>query len=35
MGSVLMDDPRLSADRMASLLADRGKKLPASLASPE
>ena len=35
MGSVLLDDPRLSADRLAALLARRGQKLPASLASSE
>jgi hypothetical protein len=35
MGSVLLDDPRLSADRLAALLARRGQKLPASLASLE
>jgi hypothetical protein len=29
MGSLLMDDPRLSADRLAKLLAVKGKKLPA------
>jgi hypothetical protein len=28
MGSVLLDDPRLSADRLASLLGRRGQKLP-------
>jgi RNA polymerase sigma factor (sigma-70 family) len=31
MGSVLMDDPRLSADRLAALLAARGRELPPSL----
>jgi RNA polymerase sigma factor (sigma-70 family) len=35
MGSLLMDDPRLSADRLAALLARRGQKLPGSLASSE
>jgi len=35
MGSVLLDDPRLSADRLAALLARRGQKLPDSLASSE
>jgi hypothetical protein len=35
MGGLLMDDPRLSADRLAALLAARGKKLPISLASSE
>jgi RNA polymerase sigma factor (sigma-70 family) len=35
MGSVLLDDPRLSADRLAALLARRDQKLPASLASSE
>jgi RNA polymerase sigma factor (sigma-70 family) len=35
MGSLLLDDPRLSADRLAALLAARGQKLPASLASSE
>jgi RNA polymerase sigma factor (sigma-70 family) len=34
MGGVLLDDPRLSADRLASLLGHRGQKLPASI-SPE
>lgn len=29
MDSLLMDDPRLSAERLAALLAARGKKLPA------
>jgi RNA polymerase sigma factor (sigma-70 family) len=28
MGSLLMDEPRLSADRLARMLADRGKALP-------
>jgi RNA polymerase sigma factor (sigma-70 family) len=28
MGSLLMDEPRLAADRLAALLAARGKKLP-------
>ncbi len=28
MGSLLMDEPRLSADRLAGLLAARGKELP-------
>jgi len=28
MGSLLMDEPRLSADRLAALLAARGKSLP-------
>lgn len=28
MGGLLMDEPRLSADRLAGLLAARGKKLP-------
>jgi RNA polymerase sigma factor (sigma-70 family) len=28
MGSLLLDDPRLSADHLAKLLADQGKKLP-------
>jgi RNA polymerase sigma factor (sigma-70 family) len=31
MGSVLMDDPRLSADRLASILAARGRELPEAL----
>jgi RNA polymerase sigma factor (sigma-70 family) len=35
MGGLIMDDPRLSADRLAGLLSARGKKLPASLASSE
>jgi hypothetical protein len=35
MGGILMDDPRLAADRLASLLAARGQKLPASLASSD
>jgi RNA polymerase sigma factor (sigma-70 family) len=35
MGSVLLDDPRLSADRLAALLGQRGQKLPASLPSSE
>jgi RNA polymerase sigma factor (sigma-70 family) len=30
MGALLLDDPRLSADRLASLLARRGKTLPES-----
>src|SRR5262249_54401304 len=33
MGGLLMDDPRLSADRLAGLLAARGKKLPRDLQS--
>ncbi len=28
MDSLLMDEPRLSADRLAALLAKRGKALP-------
>lgn len=32
MGGLLRDEPRLSADRLAALLAARGKSLPASLA---
>jgi hypothetical protein len=28
MGAILLDDPRLSADRLASLLAEKGLKLP-------
>jgi RNA polymerase sigma factor (sigma-70 family) len=28
MGALLLDDPRLSADRLATLLAARGKRLP-------
>jgi len=28
MGSLIMDEPRLSADRLAALLAKRGKRLP-------
>lgn len=31
MAGVLVDDPRLSADHLAKLLAARGKKLPASV----
>jgi RNA polymerase sigma factor (sigma-70 family) len=34
MDSLLMDEPRLSADRLASLLARRGKALPQSAAEP-
>jgi RNA polymerase sigma factor (sigma-70 family) len=32
MGSLLLDEPRLSADRLAALLAARGKELPATAA---
>jgi RNA polymerase sigma factor (sigma-70 family) len=32
MGSLLLDEPRLSADRLAGFLAARGKKLPAAVA---
>lgn len=35
MGGLLLDDPRLSADRLASLLARRGKHLPEESASGE
>jgi hypothetical protein len=28
MDSLLLDEPRFSADRLAALLAARGKKLP-------
>ena len=35
MGSVLLDDPRLSADRLAALLGRRGHKLPTLSASSE
>jgi hypothetical protein len=28
MDSLLLDEPRLAADRLAALLAARGKKLP-------
>jgi RNA polymerase sigma factor (sigma-70 family) len=31
MGSLLMDEPRLSADQLASMLAARGKSLPSDL----
>ncbi len=34
MDSLLMDEPRLSADRLAALLAKRGKALPQSAAEP-
>jgi hypothetical protein len=30
MASVLLDEPRLSADRLAAMLAARGKSLPSS-----
>jgi RNA polymerase sigma factor (sigma-70 family) len=33
MGSLLMDEPRLSADQLARLLAARGKKLPPEVLS--
>ncbi len=32
MGSLLLDEPRLSADQLAGLLAARGKQLPSSVA---
>jgi RNA polymerase sigma factor (sigma-70 family) len=35
MGGVLMDDPRLAADRLATLLAAKGKQLPSSLATSD
>jgi RNA polymerase sigma factor (sigma-70 family) len=35
MGGLLLDDPRLSADRLASLLARRGKQLPAESPNDE
>jgi RNA polymerase sigma factor (sigma-70 family) len=35
MGSLLMDEPRLSADQLARLLAGRGKKLPSKAADSE
>jgi hypothetical protein len=31
MGSLLLDDPRLTAEHLASLLAERGKSLPADV----
>src|SRR5262249_23753988 len=31
MANVLMDDPRLSADHLAAILAARGQKLPAGV----
>jgi len=34
MDSLLMDEPRLSADRLAALLAKRGKTLPPTAAEP-
>jgi RNA polymerase sigma factor (sigma-70 family) len=34
MDSLLLDEPRLSADRLAALLAARGKRLPVSDPSP-
>jgi RNA polymerase sigma factor (sigma-70 family) len=34
MDSLLMDEPRLSADRLAALLAKRGKKLPTPSSEP-
>jgi hypothetical protein len=30
MGAILIDEPRLSADRLAALLAARGQQLPAA-----
>jgi len=30
MGSLLLDDPRLTAEHLASLLAERGKSLPSA-----
>jgi len=33
MGSVILDDPRLAADQLARLLAEKGKKLPAEAIS--
>jgi hypothetical protein len=35
MASVLMDDPRLSADHLAAILAARGQKLPAGVEAGE
>lgn len=35
MGGLLLDEPRLSADRLAGLLAARGKKLPAEVTQGE
>jgi hypothetical protein len=34
MDSLVMDEPRLSADRLAALLAKRGKRLPEGAADP-
>ncbi len=34
MESLLLDEPRFSADRLAALLAQRGKALPAALTEP-
>jgi hypothetical protein len=31
MGGLLLDEPRLSADRLAAILAARGQQLPAGL----
>ena len=33
MGPLLLDEPRLGADRLASLLAARGRSLPATAAA--
>ena len=33
MGPLLLDEPRLGADRLASLLAARGRTLPATAAA--
>ena len=35
MDSLLLDEPRLSADRLAALLAKRGKTLPAAAGATE
>jgi RNA polymerase sigma factor (sigma-70 family) len=35
MGHLLMDEPRLSADQLASMLASKGKRLPKSWAKSE
>jgi hypothetical protein len=34
MDSLVMDEPRLSADRLGAMLALRGKRLPESASEP-
>jgi hypothetical protein len=35
MGSLVLDEPRLSVERLAAMLAARGKRLPQGMEQPQ